>query len=227
MKIRELIYGLIIILLSSIMLSCNLIGDQNSDIDDSLRIKGHYKEIERSLSKDDEKRVFENIDFGISKKAFYKLVPKHVKRLGRYDFEFHPQFDHNDQLYRLNIYGADLVHYGDHGAKKYLIDIITDRYGEADSVEVDYNPFIINNNIPIQVYLEFPLFRYYWYLGDKEIWISESVENDQDYNAVNNQQKRLMSYPFLSISSQSRSFQNSIHEGIQRIMDKENDANKF
>lgn len=217
----------LIILLLSILSSCNLINDSNNEFDDSRRIKGYYKKVERNLSKDDEKRVFENINFGISQKTYYRLVPQNLKRLGGYDFEFYPKFTHDNKLYQLSIYGETLSSHGDHSAKKYLKEIITAKYGQADSLEVDYTPLIdIENQLSV-VYLKSPLFRYYWYLGDKTIWISEATERNQDIKAIENQEKKLMTYPFMSIYSESLLAEDIVHKMIEEDKNKEKDINKF
>src|SRR5690606_26811213 len=131
-------------------------------------------------TKKEEQKVFNDINFGISKDKYQQLMSNETTLIGGYEFELIPNFNQDGQLYSLTIKSLEKQSEGDHAAKGYLVELIKEKYGTPNAVFSDRYRIAIENNEKIIVRYPREVKTYNWNIGNKTITISAVSLEDQD-----------------------------------------------
>lgn len=197
----------------------------------------------KTYSIEEEQKVYGDIRFGISKSQYHKLIKQRIIQIGEFKYEFIPKFNNKNELYELIIKGAEKTKdeykneranflYVTDGPKALLIQLVQQRYGEADEViEANKNlefelygmphPNLARNSLEYDTYL--------WNVNNKKIRIFLACEVPGESNQlfIDFKNPKLRIYPVMRIINEKMALEVDSLENAKNTVNFEDEAKKF
>ncbi|SKB56103.1 hypothetical protein SAMN05660226_01988 [Parapedobacter luteus] len=195
---------------------------QNQSLDSAISSQSDEK-----YSIEEEQKVYGNVNFGISRNQYLRLIPKEVNKIGDFEFKLIPSFNHRGELYRLSIRGVEKQVEGNHDSKGYLIKLAEQKYGVADTSYRSRFDVVQKKNEKVLKSFPREVESYVWNIHNKQIIVSSEVLNKQDDFEIIMGKTNMFVYPIMTITHKK------LNEDFNRVeLEKENkvlekEANKF